>query len=359
MTDSDTTDQKPDTPARRHRWGWGLLWLALLAPAAYYSWDWYQQRLSSDKATPQFKRQAEEPPAASPAQASLPALTKESVLGALLRTPVPAPVPVAPELPPEPAARPAPPPLPTAPPTFPPRISDLEERIDKLERMQENQQTILAALKETRQAIRALENRLDEIEQAAPQARPDMTAPLIHFYRFEKKALSGEPFREALGYLLSDDTLPPSVHVALNTLREDSRKGVASEDTLRAEFTEALELYVHPSASGDVKGGFFSETTKNLKSLVIIRKVGEHEGSDDGSIVARAEQRVGEGDFAAAAQELRQLSDESIGYFEEWLEMYDRRQSLEGELERIRSLLFQQAEPDAAPSRSHWPEGIL
>ena len=101
-------------------------------------------------------------------------------------------------------------------------------------------------------------------------------------------------------------------------LRPMSVDGLKRPERLKTEFPELARLAIRkhnerPDAS------WWQQILTRLQALITIRPVGDVEGDTAEAVIARAEQRLEEGDLRSAARELRDLSGPAAGIFDEWL----------------------------------------
>ena len=95
-------------------------------------------------------------------------------------------------------------------------------------------------------------------------------------------------------------------------------------------------------AASDVAPGWAGRTYAFVMSLVMIRPLGEREGLDAPSRVARAQMRLEEGDLDAAVKELGELEDAAAKAAAPWLSDARARLAAEQALAQLSATLMQQ-----------------
>jgi len=205
-------------------------------------------------------------------------------------TPPPPPPPPAAEAPP-PEELPAPRDHVEAPPEpKPEHLAHLEEQLAK-------QQEMLAALQQ----------QIGEIQSKSAEKLSALTA----FGQMKDAILRGEPFASQL------DILHPLVkdadsYALLDQLTPLAAKGIPTPADLQGQFARTI-----PAALAPAEGSH--TVTRNLYSLIRIRKTGEPAGNDDEALIARAESRMAHGEIDGASKELSGLSPAAAEAFAPWM----------------------------------------
>lgn len=237
-----------------------------------------------------------------------------------------------------------------------PFLRTLERRVTAIERRLEKQD---APAPVTAEISPALERELHDLRAeiaALKAAAPAMDAShedslLVAIYKLEKTALSGMPFTAPLDVLLENPALPEVLHRKLQPLTTAARRGIASYSTLIAFFEESMEAYRSGAVAASAQeGSVWDQVKRNFSSLITIRKLGDANGTGDEAALARAEAAIAEEAIAAAIDELSQLGEDTLPYFEDWLAQARRRQKTLRVIERARESLERGASVTSPPS---------
>lgn len=245
------------------------------------------------------------------------------------------------------------------------KVATLESRIASLEEALEAKPDVSTSATPPDEYTAELETRLNyfasrlqEIESSLPQKEAKRSAVLVDFYLLEREAMAGNPYESEYDTLMRNEDLPPALREKLNALEALSGSGIPTLDVLRQEFAQSLkDYYTNPEKAG--ADGTWEKVQKNIQGLVTIRKVGEsHEGTDSGSILARAESAMNKGDLVVAQQEIEALPKEEAAVFEHWNEIASARTHLLAVIGECREILLEPAEENApAPEILPEPEG--
>jgi|GEM_PF-5736471 len=162
-------------------------------------------------------------------------------------------------------------------------------------------------IKNQQAVIEGLKGQLEELQAHGARKLTAITA-----FGFMKEALlRGEPFTASLQQL-DQQVQDAGTKALLTQFAPYAEKGVPTLPALKTEFNAALTK----SLSDIQKDSGFS---LNLQSLIRIRKVGEQQkGTDDESVLARAEAKLERGEVAASLQEIATLSPPAADAFSTW-----------------------------------------
>jgi len=170
-------------------------------------------------------------------------------------------------------------------------------------------------------------------------ARPEQS--VAEWQRELERALNGSgPFAvelESLDKLL--DAAQPDPSIA--QLRTRATTGIPTRAILLARFDAAAAAIVRADAASDVAPGWAGRSYAFVMSLVMIRPLGEREGLDAPSRVARAQMRLEEGDLDAAVKELGELEDAAAKAAAPWLTDARARLAAEQALAQLSATLTQ------------------
>lgn len=123
----------------------------------------------------------------------------------------------------------------------------------------------------------------------------------------QEAVATGRSFEAELALVRQLAAESPAVNAALATLEPLAPKGLPSESSLEAAFPAMAEAVVR-AEQGQEEGDWLDEIWHSVGSLVSVRPIGEVEGDSAKARVARAEQRLQEGDLGAAVEELQGLA---------------------------------------------------
>lgn len=190
-----------------------------------------------------------------------------------------------------------------------------------------------------------LADRLASLEAVTPEdlpARLDRTAEkktveslLNRVARLERDEMTRDVRRAALAVALSNltravQTSQPFVNELkaiealepgnelVSALEPYAGKGVPSLPTLTGRFGKVADDVVAAWRKAHGKG-FFAGLWDSIKGLFRVRPVGEAEGGQAPAVVARAEQRLADGDLYLAVQEMAKLGEAENEAAAEWL----------------------------------------
>jgi len=204
--------------------------------------------------------------------------------------------------------------------------------------------TISGSLDAIHTAMTALNARLaalEAIQAAQPLGGEAKRISYALGLRELERALNGSgPFAvelESLDKLL--DAAQPDPSIA--QLRTRATTGIPTRAILLARFDAAAAAIVRADAASDVAPGWAGRTYAFVMSLVMIRPLGEREGLDAPSRVARAQMRLEEGDLDAAVKELGELEDAAAKAAAPWLTDARARLAAEQALAQLSATLTQ------------------
>lgn len=207
-------------------------------------------------------------------------------------------------------AAPPPPPPPPAHAAAQAHLQALEDRVARLEIVPLPSESAAAA---GEQRLAQLEARVEEMEQRLQKNSDALTAVTL-FHQIKEAVSRGEAFRDAWNRLQALAEHWPEAEKPLALLAPYADTGVSTLEALRKTFeTAASNAIAADKTPGAITGV--------MQSLIRIRKVGESQtGSDNESIIARAEAKLGRGEVEAALRELNALSPSASGHLAAWVE---------------------------------------
>ncbi|MSP43166.1 MAG: hypothetical protein EXR08_07350 [Alphaproteobacteria bacterium] len=164
-----------------------------------------------------------------------------------------------------------------------------------------------------------------------------------------ERALNGSgPYAVELETLVKVLDMPSDP--AITSLRRYAAAGVPARPQLLARFDTAAAAIVRADAASGSVPGWAGRAYGFVTSLVMIRPLGEREGADAPSRVARAQLRMEEGDLDAALRELSELEAAAAQAAEPWLKDARARQETERALAQLNAALTQQLNDAASPA---------
>lgn len=163
-------------------------------------------------------------------------------------------------------------------------------------------------VKQQQEMIATLKGQVETLKAHGTRRLAAITA-----FGFMKEALQrGEPFAlplQQLGQQVED----PQAKALVAQLAPYADKGVVTLPALKNAFGAALTKALSETQKDNT-------LVKNLKSLIRIRKVGEQQaGTDDESVLARAEAKIERGEIGASLHEIATLSPPAADAFNTWV----------------------------------------
>jgi hypothetical protein len=172
-----------------------------------------------------------------------------------------------------------------------------------------------ATIKEQQAAVETLKTQL-----ASAEAKSAEKLTVIASIGQIKEALArGESFVLPLGQLSLVARTREELLPLLETLAPYSNQGLPTLSELQNEFNKSAKTALGSDVQANVLSRVFSK-------LISIRKVGEATGTDDESIIARAEVRLERGEIDACLQELSTLNAQNAIAFSAWVQTASQRQ---------------------------------
>jgi len=165
----------------------------------------------------------------------------------------------------------------------------------------------LGSLEEADSALRSEVEALDAADRAGVEAATDGTALALAIGQLRVALRLSSPYAAELDQvrgLVQNDAEAASL---LEPLAANADRGVPTLEGLRRRFPEAARTAA-AAGQGDNAEGFMGGVLRRISKVVSVRPVGMVEGEDAGSVVARAESRLGDGDLAGAVGELDGLT---------------------------------------------------
>lgn len=210
----------------------------------------------------------------------------------------------------------------------------------------------LASLSKAVADLNATVASLEAKPPLAPPAADTGTALALVLLQIREAIDVARPFRAEYGALLALAHDRPEIAAAAAPLEGPAVAGVASRTALVDRLRQlAPQIAVAPLPA---KRGWWEQITRELRSLVTIRRIeGEGQTAEEAA-VGNAQRALGSGDLAGAAAALDGLSGPGKAAAEPWLRMARDRLAAEAALHRIEALVTAQL-GGAAPAKSGAP----
>lgn len=234
-------------------------------------------------------------------------------------------------------------------------IKHLEEQVTRLsseldtvkKQLVERNESVKNATQAWDEKLQAHEKLMDglkaQLEELQSNGAHQVTA-ITEFSIMKEAASHGEPFESEhrqMVALIHD----PAQSALLALLQPFAHSGIPTFTMLQNQFEKLMQNAFAPAS----KGNSFAS---NLKSLIRIRKEGEHQqGLDDESVLARAEAKLQRGEIAAALKEMQSLSPPTADVFSQW--MRDAKNTIEARnsLDALQIAILKNPSP-AAPKEA-------
>lgn len=220
-----------------------------------------------------------------------------------------------------------------------PDLSPLNERSAKLETATGELRGELAEVKKLVEAqgnaptvaeVNSINRRLAQIEEKvgalAAVPKPDQKSEVqptevIALGALRDAIASGSPFTNEMSAVRA---ILKERASSIASLEKYSQSGLPTVAALAKRFEPiAGKLANTQPASPD--SGVFTRLWNNAGKLVEVRPIGEPQGSDAGSVVARMETKLARGDLASALEESKSLPQQARDQAKDWFEAAERR----------------------------------
>lgn len=193
--------------------------------------------------------------------------------------------------------------------------SRLGARLETLEALTPNDLPQKLDQAADRQSVETLSERVARLERDELASDVRRAALALALANLTRAAQTSGPFANELSAI---EALDPGNEQA-RALEPFAKSGLPSVPVLASRFDRVADEVVtaHRKAHGK---GVLGRLWDNIRDLFRVRPVGEAEGTDAPAIVARAEQRLADGELALAVQELSKLGEPERAAAEKWLE---------------------------------------
>ena len=171
-----------------------------------------------------------------------------------------------------------------------------------------------------REQIEALGTRINALESRLQQQHHDSartSALWLSFRALEADILAGRPHGSALAAWLEAIDGRTGLKDASAPLKSRKDTGVPTLSNLQRRLSDAITSMARGTRRNAPSA--WDSLWHNLRGLVVVRKHGaQHDGDDDGSIIARAEAALMQGEVAKAHSILQAISPDAARYFVLW-----------------------------------------
>ena len=174
---------------------------------------------------------------------------------------------------------------------------------------------------DSKKELNALKKRIDVLEEkltTATKERQLGATLVVAAMRLKDAAVSGQDFTNELNALYGLAAGDEEMLGKIAALRPFA-SGVKTKNELKNElpFLVKTALKKEPETTGD----FWDSALAKIKTLVVIRKVGESsENEGENAALAQAEKAVAEGDLSAAEAAIKKLPEAKQKVFDKWCE---------------------------------------
>jgi hypothetical protein len=196
-------------------------------------------------------------------------------------------------------------------------------------------------IEEIKHASAALEALKTQVQQEG-QSKWQSIQLLTAFDRLEERVLAHEPYMKPLAaFALAAESLPDAANWKA-ALKPYQHEGVPSWEVLNVQFESARTAALASAADANTgQPSFWGQLGDNLSGLVQIRKTGPaHQGSDTGSVLARADYALAQQDTQGVLQELDALAPEKRELFAGFEADLTARRNLLALIDDIREQLY-------------------
>jgi uroporphyrinogen-III synthase len=205
----------------------------------------------------------------------------------------------------------------------------------------ENQATIAAMTKanaELQQTVAALTSRLAALEENAGDVRAQrrQEAKVIALSQLAADLRQGGGYDDSLRAAQTLAAGDAELTAILDPLAGQAAAGAPTLARLRQRFEQVAPEIVRAGIA-DAGGDWLDKTANRLASLITIRRVGEVAGDSVEAVVARAESRLGNGDLAAAVDQLEALEGAPARAAEGWLAAARERLAAEAAADKLQA----------------------
>jgi hypothetical protein len=221
------------------------------------------------------------------------------------------------------------------------RIAELQQELDDAHRAE----AAAGAVAVQGAATQALNQRLDRIEAYERKAGRAASAA-VAAGALADAAQTSRPFAgelDALQRLMPDSSLVAG-------LRPLAQAGAPTRAALAAEFPAVAARAATAARQPRRDAGLIARALAALSTLITLRRVDDLTGGSPDAILARAEQRVNDGDIEGALLQMRALPPRALAATADWRERAQRRVAIEAGIASLRTEALRDLVNDAPPA---------
>ncbi len=174
---------------------------------------------------------------------------------------------------------------------------------------------------DSKNELTELKKRVDVLEEKLTEAAKERqlgAALVVAAMRLKDAAVSGQDFTaelDVLSRLCEGDKEMLSKIAAIRPFAN----GIKTQNELKNELPVLVKTAL--KTEGENKGDFWDGVMAKIKTLVVVRKVGENgEGEGESALLVQAEKASSAGDLNAAESALKKLSSAKQEVFKKWCE---------------------------------------
>ncbi len=228
----------------------------------------------------------------------------------------------------------------------------LSEKVTRQEGAAAETATLAAHAQTLDERIKALNNRLDRLEQSA-SADAKQALLVLTYASLRRAAEAGRSIAaetQALGSL-AQGKARAALGPALDRLTALSTTATPSLTALKEQFPVAVDKILDAARLPD-NAKWWQRIWARITGLVTVRKTGEISGDSAAAIVSRAESRLGDGDLKGAVDALQDLTGSAARAAAPWLAEAGHRLALDAALDNVEDgLRSMAAKPAPAPDQ--------
>lgn len=189
-------------------------------------------------------------------------------------------------------------------------------------------------------AIAELKNKLDAQNSSTKNKIDSMLSSLVVFGQLKDAINNGDSYDMELNQLKKITENNSQIGNIITALETNSSSGITTLAQLKTKFTPLIKQALINKNENHM--------LRILHKFITIRKVGEQVGSDDESVLSRAEIKLSQDDLSSTLNELEQLSPQAKEVFDNW--SIDAQNLLDSHANLYKlQLMLTQTEPASQP----------
>lgn len=189
-------------------------------------------------------------------------------------------------------------------------------------------------------AIAELKSKLDTQNSSTKNKIDSMLSSLVVFGQLKDAMNNGDSYDMELNQLKKFTENNSQIGNIITALETNSSSGITTLAQLKTKFTPLIKQALINKNENHM--------LRILHKFITIRKVGEQVGSDDESVLSRAEIKLSQDDLSSTLNELEQLSPQAKEVFDNW--SIDAQNLLDSHANLYKlQLMLTQIEPASQP----------